>query len=93
MRRVVRPGGIAATYMWDTLGGGYVQQPLMEALHAMEVDISLTPGRGNSRIEELRRPFEQGGLTQLSTRTIELEVSCQNFEDYLKIGMKPLELG
>ena len=30
MRRVVKPNGTAGAYMWDSLGKGFVQQPLAE---------------------------------------------------------------
>jgi ubiquinone/menaquinone biosynthesis C-methylase UbiE len=82
MKRVVKPNGTVATYMWDTLGGGFVQQPLMEALHAMNVEMGQSLGRKNSSIEELRRLFEQAGLDQVATRAIEIEVSYENFDDY-----------
>jgi hypothetical protein len=82
MKRVVKPNGTVATYMWDTLGGGFVQHPLMEALHSMNVETDPSPGRKNSRIEELRGLFENAGLDQVTTRAIEIEVSYENFDDY-----------
>lgn len=82
MKRVVKPNGTVATYMWDALGGGFVQQPLIEALQAMNVKMGPSPGRKNSRIEELRRLFEEAGLDQVATRAIEIEVSYENFDDY-----------
>jgi ubiquinone/menaquinone biosynthesis C-methylase UbiE len=82
MKRVVRPGGTVATYMWDTLGGGFVQQPLMSALEALKVEVAPSPGRRNSRMEDLRGLFEGAGLDQVATRTIEIEVSYADFDDY-----------
>src|SRR5579864_194499 len=35
MARVVRPGGLVATYMWDTLGGGVPLAPLERALKSI----------------------------------------------------------
>ena len=37
MARVVRPGGIAAAYAWDILGGGFPQEPLRIELRAMGI--------------------------------------------------------
>ncbi len=34
MVRVVRPGGIVATYMWDMLGGGFPLTPIVEEVRA-----------------------------------------------------------
>jgi ubiquinone/menaquinone biosynthesis C-methylase UbiE len=83
MRRVVKPHGIVGTYMWDSLGGGYIQRPLMEALNALNVEVPPNPLFGrNSRVDELRSLFEKAGLEQVATRTIEIEVSYENFDDY-----------
>jgi SAM-dependent methyltransferase len=74
MKRVVKPQGTVAAYVWDYLGGGSVQRPLVEALIAMGVDAPAGGGGlRNTRIEELRTLFEQTGLDQVATRTIEIE--------------------
>lgn len=82
MKRVVKQEGTVAAYQWDSLGGGYVQWPLQEALGAMGVEVPPSPGAKNSLIEEMRRLFEQAGLVQVATHAIEIEVSYPNFEDY-----------
>ena len=38
MARVVRPGGLIATYMWDIAGGGLPLAPVGRALKAMNKD-------------------------------------------------------
>jgi ubiquinone/menaquinone biosynthesis C-methylase UbiE len=82
MKRVVKPHGTVAAYMWDAPGGGFVQRPLVEALGAMGIDVPPATGRKNSSIEEMRGLFERAGLDQVATRTIEIEVSYPNFDDY-----------
>jgi hypothetical protein len=82
MKRVVKPQGTVGAYVWDNLGGGFVQRPLVEALIAMGVDAPAGSGLKNTRIEELRTLFEQAGFDQVETRTIEIEVSYQDFDDY-----------
>lgn len=82
MKRVVKPGGMVGTYMWDSLGGGFVQQPLLNALEAMNVEVPPSPARRNSRIAELRGFFETAGFDQVATRAIEIEVSYANFDEY-----------
>jgi SAM-dependent methyltransferase len=82
MKRVVRPGGTAGTYMWDGLGGGFVQQPLIGAIEAMGIAVPASPARKNSRIDELRRFFETAGFERVETRAIEIEVSYASFDDY-----------
>jgi ubiquinone/menaquinone biosynthesis C-methylase UbiE len=82
MKRVVKGRGTVAAYMWDALGGGYVQWPMVKALDAMGIDVPLAPGAKNSRIEEMRGLLERAGLDQVAIRTIEIEVSYPNFEEY-----------
>src|SRR5579884_1605406 len=38
MARVLKPGGIAAAYAWDMLGGGFPQERVFEELRAMGQD-------------------------------------------------------
>jgi ubiquinone/menaquinone biosynthesis C-methylase UbiE len=82
MKRVVKPHGTVGAYMWDTLGGGFVQRPLIEAVTAMNVEIPPSPLRRNSRIEEMRALWQGANLEEVATRTIEIEVSYSNFEEY-----------
>lgn len=82
MKRVVKPQGTVGAYVWDNLGGGFVQRPLVEALSAMGIDVPAGSGLKNTRAGELQKLFEQAGLEQVTTRTIEIEVSYQNFDDY-----------
>jgi hypothetical protein len=82
MKRVVKPQGTMGAYVWDNLGGGFVQRPLVEGLVAMGVEAPAAGGLKNTRIEELQTLFERAGLDQIATRRIEIEVSYPNFEDY-----------
>jgi hypothetical protein len=82
MIRVVKPGGVVATSAWDFVGKGYTQQPLREAIEAMGVPVPLSPRHENSRLENLKGFFAQGGLEQIKTRSIEIEVSYSSFDDY-----------
>ena len=75
------PGGTVATYMWDFAGGGFTQRPLIEALAATGVNVAL-PGQVNSRREALQGFFETAGLIDIESRSIEIEVSYPNFDDY-----------
>src|SRR5262249_50092928 len=56
--------------------------PLVEALGAMGIDVPPATGRKNSSIGEMRSLFERAGLDQIAARTIEIEVSYPNFDDY-----------
>ena len=82
MKRVVKPHGTVGAYVWDNLGGGFVQRPLVEGLVALGIDSPAAGGLKNTRIEELQTLFERAGLNHIATRKIEIEVSYPSFEDY-----------
>jgi ubiquinone/menaquinone biosynthesis C-methylase UbiE len=82
MARVVKPGGTVATYMWDLLGQGFPLHPLMDALDRMDKDVPTLPGYPNTRMDALTHLFEAAGIAEVATRTIEVEVSYANFDDY-----------
>jgi len=82
MKRVVKPGGMIGTYVWDFLGKGNTQQPLREAVEARGIRVMPTPGHVHSRLESLRTIFTDAGLDAVSVRPIEIEVSYPNFDAY-----------
>lgn len=83
LKRVVKPGGMVATYHWDTLGGGYTQQPLIDALAAMGVPRQFPgPGLEDARIDRLEALFRVAGLDEVATRTIEVQLDFENFDAY-----------
>jgi ubiquinone/menaquinone biosynthesis C-methylase UbiE len=51
MARVVRPGGVVATYIWDMLGGGYPWEPIHVEMSAMGLTVLSPPSLEASRIE------------------------------------------
>ncbi len=82
MQRVVRPGGTVAAYMWDFLGKGFTQWPLMDALKGVGVEVAEIAGRLHSTEAALRRIFETAGIRDVATRAIDIEVSYADFDDY-----------
>jgi ubiquinone/menaquinone biosynthesis C-methylase UbiE len=82
MKRVVKPGGMLGTYVWDFLGKGNTQQPLREAVEARGIAVQPTPGHIHSRLENLRAIFTAAGLEGVSVRPIEIDISYPNFDEY-----------
>lgn len=82
MRRVARTGGIAGTYMWDWPGGRTVQQPLIERMRALGVDVPSSTGRRAAGMDDLRRFFEEAGFEGVETQAIDIEVSYGSFDEY-----------
>jgi SAM-dependent methyltransferase len=82
MVRVVKPGGTVATYIWDFAGGGFPLKPLFDALETMNITAPLVPGHVNARLDVLSNLFGTAGLSEVATRTIDIEVSYADFDDY-----------
>jgi len=82
MKRVTRPGGTAGTYMWDWPGRRTIQQPLIDGLEALNVEVPTSAGQGHSGMDVLRRFFEGAGFEEVETRAIDIEVSYASFDDY-----------
>jgi len=82
MKRVVKPGGTIATYVWDFINGGSPQQPLREAIEATGVTVVHMQGHENSKREALGRLFNAASLDAPETRMIEIEVSYPDFDSY-----------
>ena len=81
MVRVVRHGGLVATYMWDILGGGFTMEPLRRALDEIGIPTSM-PGADVVRIENLDRLWNEAKLNEVATRRIEITVSYADFDDF-----------
>jgi SAM-dependent methyltransferase len=75
LRRVVRPGGTIATYVWDGPDTGHPQQPLIDSLKEMGIEFSPMDGDEDRPIGALQTLFERAGLTDLATHTIDVHSS------------------
>lgn len=75
MKRVVRPGGCVATYMWDIPGGGLPGQAIHRVIQTMGMDLPLPPRSDASRQDNMRAIWEQTGLASIETRVIRIPVS------------------
>jgi len=84
MTRVVRPGGIVASYVWDFAGGSGVNQHLNRAIAALEGTKKIGAERYDDSTEEggLRRLYEGSGLIQVETRPIEITLAFRDFDVY-----------
>ncbi len=90
MKRVVRPGGWAAAYMWDIPGGGAPIQPLHDALHSLGIDAPRPTSSGASTKDALQELWEAAGLASVATRTLRIEVAYSNFDDFWDSNAVPV---
>jgi len=85
MRRVTKPGGVVAAYLWDYADGMQMLRFFWDAAVALEEKAAeLDEGRRFPLCQEgkLERLFVDSGLRQVKSRAIEIATVFASFEDY-----------
>jgi SAM-dependent methyltransferase len=82
MARVVRPGGLIATYAWDMFGGGFPLEPIHAEMRALGVKVPLPPSAPASRMGALRALWAGAGLEAIETREITVQRSFADFDTF-----------
>jgi ubiquinone/menaquinone biosynthesis C-methylase UbiE len=86
MRRVVRPGGVAAATVWDNYGGQPSIRMFYDTLAAIEPRAIDKRNAGLIRpmtlAGELYGAFAKAGFADVTETTIVVRMDFQNFEDY-----------
>jgi ubiquinone/menaquinone biosynthesis C-methylase UbiE len=86
MRRVLRPGGVAAASVWDIYGGMPSQRMFWDTLAA--IDPSMAERRAQALFRpmtqsgELRRTFTDAGFKEVTETSLMIRMDFGNFEDY-----------
>ncbi len=84
-RRVLRPGGIAAVYVWDYAGGMQLMRYFWSAAAALDPRAeALDEGRRFPicKPEPLIALFESCGFAQVECRVVDVPTTFKNFGDY-----------
>jgi ubiquinone/menaquinone biosynthesis C-methylase UbiE len=89
MARVVRPGGLVATYMWDTLNGGVPLAPVGAALKSMGKSLARVSGDASKR-ETMQALWQEARLQSVETRVIRIHVTFSSFEDFCESSLVPI---
>ena len=82
MARVVRPGGIVATYVWDVFGGGFPPEPFHAEMRALGLTPLRPPRADVSRMEALRDLWTGAHLDAVETREIAVQRTFADFDDF-----------
>jgi ubiquinone/menaquinone biosynthesis C-methylase UbiE len=82
MRRVAKPGGLVAGYVWDFAGGRSTGGPLIRGLRAIGIEPPTIPGTSDSSIEALQTVFKGAGLQEVEAREIKIEPTYRDFDDF-----------
>lgn len=93
MARVVRPGGMVATYMWDMLSDGFPMHPILAEMQAMGLSPPRPPRMDASRMEALRELWTGAGLEAVETREITVHRTFADFDDFWMIKLKAPTVG
>lgn len=88
MARVVRPGGMIATYMWDMLGGGFPLDPMLVEMRAMGLAPPRPPRMEASGLEAMRELWIGAGLVDVETREIVVQRTYADFDELWMINGK-----
>ena len=90
MRRVTRPGGVVAGYVWDFAAERGPTRPLRSAMLGIGVDPRAQSGAEDTSLAALHSLFEQAGFQDIETRTIDVSLNFPNFDEYWRAQTPPL---
>ncbi|MGE0723314.1 MAG: methyltransferase domain-containing protein [Alphaproteobacteria bacterium] len=93
MVRVVRPGGMVATYVWDMLGGGFPLEPILAEMRAIGLTPPNPPQNGASRLDALRDLWTGAGLERVETREIVVQRTFADFDDFWTTNLMSATVG
>ncbi|MBI5202983.1 MAG: class I SAM-dependent methyltransferase [Elusimicrobia bacterium] len=82
MLRVLRPGGVAAAYAWDMLGGGFPYEALHAELRAMGVEVPVPPSSEAAKPGAMRDYWTKAGFLDVEEREISVRREFESLEDY-----------
>lgn len=89
MARVVRPGGLVASYMW-AFPDGFPLRPLGAALKSLGLDPVPPPNMAAANLENLRAYWAQAGLEAIDTCVIRIQVAYADFDDFWQSTTAPV---
>jgi SAM-dependent methyltransferase len=89
MKRVVRPGGCVASYVWDEEAGGSPTQPLQTAIIQEGGDDVRPPSSLAAHMDRLRGLWTQAGLRDVDSRVITVQ---RTFDALRHSGPQPAAL-
>jgi ubiquinone/menaquinone biosynthesis C-methylase UbiE len=90
MARVVRPGGLVATYMWDFPGGGFPLEPISVALKSLNIATAPLSNIDASRQENMQTIWQQAGLQAIGTQVIRIPIAYADFDDFWDSNSAPV---
>ena len=93
MRRVARPDGLVAGYVWDFAAERSVISPLRLGMRQVGAEAPPLPGVEDSSLDALNGLFKRGGFERIATKPIDVTVTYSDFDDFWRAqtpGFNPL---
>jgi len=82
MARVVRPGGLAAAYVWDVVSGGGPSEAIIIHMKGMGFAPPRAPNAEASTPEGLHALWTRAGFADIEARVLRRRRTFDDFEDY-----------
>jgi len=82
MRRVCRPGGYIAGYVWDFAGERSSAWPLRQGFRYIGIEPPRIPGADETGADALELAFRNVGLEDIAVTSIDVTVRFSDFVDY-----------
>ncbi|MGZ8273828.1 MAG: class I SAM-dependent methyltransferase [Burkholderiaceae bacterium] len=82
MRRVARPGGTVAGFVWDFEAERSPSWPLRATMRKTKAEVPDIPGAHASSLRALTALFDVAGLQDVATTTIDVTLSYADFEAF-----------
>ena len=89
MRRVCRPGGSVAGFVWDFAAERNAGWPLASGLRQIGIEPPRIAGTEDSCLEALQTLFEQAGFDKIAVTSIDVTVAFSDFDSYWRAQIVP----
>ncbi len=89
LARVVRPGGVVGTYMWE-FPAGFPLAPLAAAMKELGLTPPERPNVEASGRDAMRAIWKEGGLAAIESEVIRIRVSFSGFDDFWDSNTVPV---
>jgi SAM-dependent methyltransferase len=86
MARVVRPGGILATYMWDGTRGGSPFYPIQAEIREQGIALPTPPSAEASRMESFHALWTGAGLEAVDAQEIAVQRTFADFDAFWSVS-------
>jgi len=86
MKRVVKPGGIVAAYVWDVFGEGLPIQMFHKEFRKRGIQYPLPPSAEVSKMERLKELWNKADLRSVESTQIKATRKFGNFDEFWNIN-------